>query len=240
MPNILALSTVLRFFSKTLHYLKKSQGDSANLADLKRLWAEETLKNFKIETSVLGTPMQCGPVIFVGNHMSYLDIPLLMFACPEVSFLAKREITKWPIIGAGAARIGTIFVNRGNTKSRGEARYEVIRGLSDGKKIAVFPSGTTCLTESKEWRRGIFEIAYNQGIPVQPFRLKYSPARAAAFVDRDIFPYHLFHLARQSLIKAQIEFHTPIKILDPLESCSYWRKWSRQQLLQTDLNNLTI
>jgi 1-acyl-sn-glycerol-3-phosphate acyltransferase len=48
----------------------------------------------------------------VGNHLSYLDIPLLMQSSPNISFVAKEEVGRWPVIGAGAHALNTIFVKR--------------------------------------------------------------------------------------------------------------------------------
>ena len=101
------------------------------------------------------------------------------------------------------------------------------RELVSGKRVAVFPAGTTCMFESKPWRKGAFEIAKEFGIQVQPFRIRYTPARTAAYIGRDFFPLHLFRLAQNGGVKAKIEFHPPITIEDPQKASWTWRSWSQ-------------
>jgi hypothetical protein len=88
-------------------------------------------------------------------------------------------------------------------------------------------AGTTCMFESKPWRRGAFEIAKEFGIPIQPFRIRYTPVRAAAYIGRDFFPVHLFKLAQAGGVAAKIEFHPSVQVDDAAEASSAWRSWSQ-------------
>ncbi len=169
-----------------------------------------------------------GPLLLVGNHVSYLDIPFLMLACSKVSFLAKSEVGRWPIIGDGARAMDTIFVERDSGTQRASAKAAVIRGLQQGRRIVLFPSGTTSLDESKVWRRGAFEIAQTQGVRIQPFRIRYLPLRRSAYIDRDIFPVHLFRLAQGGKVTATLEFHPPQWVEDIASSCQKWQNWAQE------------
>ena len=51
--------------------------------------------------------------------------------------------------------------------------------------ITIFPSGTTRLTEDQPWKKGAFEIAKDAKVPVQLFKLDYSPLRELAYINDD-------------------------------------------------------
>jgi len=74
---------------------------------------------------VVGQPCPGGQVLFLSNHSSWLDIPVLGSVLPA-PFVAKAEVGTWPVVGA-ISRLGrTIFVSR-----------------SRGTTGSFFASGTT-------------------------------------------------------------------------------------------------
>lgn len=224
--------TTAAVFTRTYKYLRLSRDSSRDIEMLKREWARETLESVKVSAQVLGSPQSSGPLFLIGNHISYLDIPLLMLSSPGVSFLAKAEIQKWPAIGLGAKVMGTTFVRRESKIERASARLQVAKAVRAGAKLALFPSGTTSVDESKPWRLGVFDIAHTQGFKVQPFRIRYSPVEIAAYIDKDFFPTHLYRLAREGGVKATIEYHPPVKVEDPTQCCEKWWNWSREGLVR--------
>lgn len=178
---------VFSVFFKTALYACRLVGKSeASRIDLKRQWAEMVLKTFGFSLEVQGTPPNSGARIFVGNHISYLDIPVLMAAMPEITFIAKDDLKKWPIIGTGASAVGTIFVNRRSGNDRKVVRDQVVKILNDqNRSVAIFPSGTTTLHEEAPWKRGAFEIAKAAEVPIHLFRIDYKPLRASAYIGDD-------------------------------------------------------
>lgn len=226
MPALNSFSAAFGVFSKTFRYLRESRGPSADIESLKLSWALDMLDSMCVEVQVHGSAEEGGPLILVGNHISYLDIPLLMRTSPGVTFLAKSEISRWPVIGTGARTIGTTFVKREDKEGRANARIAIAKTMRAGRKLALFPSGTTTLDESKRWSRGAFEIAEAVGVPVQPFRIRYSPLRRAAYIDDDFFPAHLYRLAETGGVRAQIEFHRPVRVKDARAECDRWRLWA--------------
>src|SRR5690606_38226721 len=101
-------------------------------------------------------------------------------------------------------------------------------------RIALFPAGTTCMAESKVWRRGVFEVAERLRIPIQPFRIHYAPLRIAAYVGRDFFPLHLFRLAHKGGVTAVLEFHPPVYVDNAERCCEFWREWTKVKSKATD------
>jgi 1-acyl-sn-glycerol-3-phosphate acyltransferase len=81
------------------------------------------------------------PVVFVSNHSSWLDIPVLG-ARLDASFIAKHEVGKWPVIGLVAKLGRTLYVRR-SRQSTGRERDEMLARLQAGGNLILFPEGTS-------------------------------------------------------------------------------------------------
>lgn len=173
-------------FGITAYWLILSYIRPSKVIHYKQCWAKGVLNYLGYDISHIGEYSATGPRIYVGNHVSFLDILLLMAVNPHVSFLAKKEVKHWPILGIAATRVGTLYVDRDSKHDREKLRQQIGEQLIHNKsQLVIFPSGTTTLKEEKNWKKGIFEIAQYYQIPVQLFKIDYQPYRASAFVDDD-------------------------------------------------------
>lgn len=210
----------------TGRYLSQHFRSSMIGPQIRKKWAEEVLALLNFQISAENTSTLDGPAIYVANHISYIDIPLLMATIENCSFVSKREVAQWPLFGTASKKIGTVFVDRNSKNSRQEARKQIEIELMDNRqKIVVFPSGTTTLGEEKHWRKGVFEIAQKLEIPIQPVRINYSQLRTVAYIDQDVLLFHLYKLGKQQHIDAKVEFHKPLWINDVESSLNYCRSW---------------
>ena len=66
---------------------------------------------FGIKIKICGKASGNFPVLFISNHASYLDI-LILGSLFKTSFVAKKEVAKWPLFGILAKLQNTIFVDR--------------------------------------------------------------------------------------------------------------------------------
>lgn len=82
------------------------------------------------------------PVLLVSNHTSWLDIPVLSAVAP-VSFVAKKEVSRWPFVSSLARLQRTVFVDREKRSSSGEAASEILSRLACGDAIVLFAEGTS-------------------------------------------------------------------------------------------------
>jgi 1-acyl-sn-glycerol-3-phosphate acyltransferase len=232
--NLLRLG---RVFASIIHYNrlgKRAEARNggvlapAELAGLLTAWARNALRLLNVEVTRAGVPPSLEiPALFVGNHVSYLDIPLLLSEAP-VAFLGKAEIARWPILGSAGRRAGMIFVQRESTGSRSRAALAIPEALrTRGMGLALFPAGTTSLDEGRPWSTGAFKIARAAQVPVQPFRLSYDPPEVAAFVGDDLLLPHLFRLLRAGRIQARIEFGAPRMVEEPRAMAQELWRWSR-------------
>ncbi len=90
---------------------------------------------------VLGQPLS-RHVLFVSNHLSWLDI-LIVAGASGAAFVSKQEVGEWPVVGWLARLNNTIFVAR---RQRGAVRDQadaLRQTLATGQPIALFPEGTT-------------------------------------------------------------------------------------------------
>lgn len=209
-----AVFSTLKVFSITGKYLLRSYRTKSDAIKLKKNWSVDILNHLNIKDQSINFPKELDfdePYIFVGNHMSYLDIPLLLKAHPSLTFVSKNEVRYWPIIGRAAEKCETIFVKRSDKKNKLIARQSIASELLNKKKhIVVFPSGTTSEFQSNRWNKGVFEIAAANNIKIIPFKIRFHPSRLAAYIDDDQFFSHLYNLKKKSIdIKAHIEFGNP-------------------------------
>jgi 1-acyl-sn-glycerol-3-phosphate acyltransferase len=99
------------------------------------------LKLLGFRVRIHGAIAEKGPIFFVANHSSYLDIPVLAALLP-VSFVAKAEVATWPLIGFLASLQKTLFIER--RKDQINKQRDVIhRHLAQGKNLVLFPEGTS-------------------------------------------------------------------------------------------------
>ncbi len=128
------------------------------------------------------------PVIFVSNHMGYVD-PLVICALTPCSPLAKDEVRHWPLIGRVTEQLNVVFVQRGNAHSAANALRTLMGRLEAGVSVLNFPEGTTTRGEMRPFQRGVFGMSSRMGIPVVPIALSFGHDRLC-WVDDDNFLGH--------------------------------------------------
>lgn len=187
----------------------------------------EAVTDPKVATAPTATKgREAGPILFVANHLSYLDIPLLMATIPNCAFVAKKEIARWPLFGRAARMMNTIFLDRGNSRSSQQAGQAIVSALlDDHTSVVLFPAGTTSVGHEPPWKRGAFRISKDYQIPIQPVRIKYWPHRPLVYADQDHFLTHLAHLSKISNKQAHVEFGKPFIVTDIEQDLDFTYRW---------------
>ncbi len=147
--------------------------------------------------------------LFVANHVSWLDIPVLGGAAP-LRFVSKSEVRHWPLVGWMAATAGTLFMQRGAHEAAEMAQC-IRQQLQHGASIAIFPEGTT--SDGRALRRfhaRLFGAAEQDGAAVQPVAIRYGrglePDATAPFIGDDTLVAHLWRLLRHPGLTATVCF----------------------------------
>jgi 1-acyl-sn-glycerol-3-phosphate acyltransferase len=88
-----------------------------------------------------GRPAAETPILYVANHVSYLDVPALGTLL-DATFVAKSEVAAWPLFGWLARLSRTIFIQRSPRQADAERDLLAAR-LRAGDNVVLFPEGTT-------------------------------------------------------------------------------------------------
>lgn len=107
-----------------------------------------------------------GPVVVAGNHVGFVDGPLMaIFAPRPVHALTKEEMFAGPL-GAFLRRAGQIPLDRFHTDPR--AVRTALRVLRDGHAVGVFPEGSRGAGDLEIFHTGAAYLALVTGAPVVP------------------------------------------------------------------------
>jgi len=163
-------------------------------------------------------------MLFVPNHVSYLDIPVLATLRDGV-FVAKSEVRCWPVFGFLAKISQTIFVSRTHTKVLAE-RLAIANRLALGHSIFLFPEGSSSDgTGVLPFRPGLLSAALaddDLDVMVQPVSIVYGPppdlqggprvagrADVAWYGDMELIPHLWRVFGRSQRTTVTVHFHPP-------------------------------
>jgi len=116
-----------------------------------------------------------GQYLFVANHESNLDVPVMFLTTGvPIRYLAKKELFKIPVFAQAMRGVGIIRTDR----QAGKAAHGAINeGIADarrrGHSLIIFPEGTRSETgELLPFKKGAFRIAITNGLPVIPISVE--------------------------------------------------------------------
>ncbi|MGH1455230.1 MAG: lysophospholipid acyltransferase family protein [Alphaproteobacteria bacterium] len=193
------------------------------------LWQNATIKIFSIKLKIIGTPITNQQIIYVSNHISYLDIPVIGSVL-RASFVAKKDVASWPLFGFLSKLQQTAFISRNRNNARQE-KNTLDQMLINGKSLIIFPEGTS--TDGREvlpFKSSLFSIALKNSennMLIQPITLTMTLANGKKIENqetRDIYAWHinmdtplhvhLWGFAKTKGAEITMEFHPPINPSD--------------------------
>lgn len=173
-----------------LHYdqLKKAQAarQAGDLEEVRRLtdlhvdhWCRTLLKLAGVKVEVTGQEnVPQGPVVYVANHRSYYDIPLVLTCLDRPNgILAKAETRKIPLVNQWMDLLGCVYVDRGDVRASVKALGEATAWVKAGNSFVIFPEGTRnkgAEGTTLEFKPGAFRVALKSGAPVVPVAISHS------------------------------------------------------------------
>jgi 1-acyl-sn-glycerol-3-phosphate acyltransferase len=189
------------------------------LARITQTWARTLLWLLDLRATCLGDVPE-GHFLMVANHQSYLDILILAAHFPA-QFVAKHEVSRWPLVGWLASLGGTIFVKRESTHSSVQCVYRLSRVLRAGLNVQVFPEGTTNDgTRVLPFKPLLLAAAARSQTPVLPLTINFTSVNGEAINDatRDVlcwhgemdFARHFWRLLACRAATARLTVHTPL------------------------------
>ena len=142
------------------------------------------------------------PVLYIGNHRSFFDVPLTYPRCPiRTGYIAKKEMEKIPCLSHWMRFINCLFLDRKNIKAGLATMNEGTQLLKDGFSIAIFPEGTRNKGEELSllpFKEGAFKIATKTGCPIVPISMNNTA---------EIFENHFPKIKKTHVV---LEYGTPI------------------------------
>ena len=139
------------------------------------IWARGILKAAGVKVAThFEAPLPDGPLIFVCNHQSIIDIVALFDALPRrFVFVAKKSVFRYPFIGWHIAAQGYISVDRSNRESAIRSLDVAGRRIRSGVSVCLFPEGTRSSDGSiLPFKKGPFMLALKAGVPVVPVAIE--------------------------------------------------------------------
>jgi len=143
---------------------------------LARLWCEWLLKVLGIRIVMVGNnlPPKGQRYVFMSNHQSQLDIPVLevLLKDYDIRFLAKRSLFKIPFFGWGISALGYIPVEREDPKEGLRSLLACLSAVQSGVSLVIFPEGTRSRTgELLPFKKGGMLIPLKAQVPVCPLAI---------------------------------------------------------------------
>ena len=154
-------------------------------------WAKGVLRIMGIGLQVHGRA-QAGPVLLVANHISWLDI-VVMLAAQYCRFVAKSELKAWPLVGPLATAAGTLYIERASSRDALRVVHHMAERLQVGDVLAVFPEGTTGDgVQVLPFHANLLQAAIAAQAPAQAVGLRFvdawgQPSFAPCYVGDDTF-----------------------------------------------------
>ncbi|WP_294530730.1 lysophospholipid acyltransferase family protein [uncultured Fusobacterium sp.] len=113
-------------------------------------------------------------IIYVCNHQSNLDIPVIVSALHmDVGFVAKKEMKSWPFFNIWMRKSKCVFLNRENPREGIKDIKEAVKVIKEGYPIVIFPEGERTLDgEILRFKKGSFKLATETNGIIIPLTLK--------------------------------------------------------------------
>lgn len=190
-----------------------------------RSWAKGVAFIFNIHVQSEGEPPKA-PFFIVSNHMSYLDI-VPLYLNLRCTFVAKKEVRSWPVLGFMVKAVGVIFIDRNRRKDVKRVNELMNTSLNKYQGMIVFPEGTSSGgAEVLPFHSSLLQLPAAVNQPVHYCSLYYetgvgdAPAVESVcfFGARESFLQHVWKFAKTRSIYCEIRFgDTPVQSEDRKE-----------------------
>ena len=141
-----------------------------------RMWARSLLRfaGVRVEVEGLEKISSKAGYVFVSNHLSYMDTPVVLSRIPvEFRFLAKKGLFRIPFLGTYLKRGGHIQVPRGDPRAAVKSLTQAAQLVREhGISLLIFPEGGRSPDGALHpFKEGAAFIAIKAGVPVVPVAL---------------------------------------------------------------------
>lgn len=139
-----------------------------------RPWGRAVLWGCRIRLVVEErAPLPDGPVVFVANHQSALDVAATSAGLPRpFLYVARHELRAWPIIGWVLEKTACVFIDRSHPRKAVVSLQRAGERIRGGDSVLLFPEGgRSYAAHTQPFMRGSFMLAVEAGVPIVPVAL---------------------------------------------------------------------
>jgi 1-acyl-sn-glycerol-3-phosphate acyltransferase len=185
---------------------------------LKR-WSAELLGILHVRLEITGLPASSGGQqgsLLVANHISWLDV-LAINAVRPSCFIAKSEVSGWPLIGMLGRRTRTIFIERDIRRDTVRINRQTGGMLDEGECVVLFPEGTsTDGTQLRHFHSSLFQSALDCKAAIQPVAIRYHDGTGRHCNDAVFIGDMNFFQSLQNVLSSP-SLHVTVVLLAPLD-----------------------
>ncbi len=223
-------------------YLLSMPFSSRAARAISRFWYGIVCRLAGLRLRLHGTPSTIHPTLFVSNHVSYLDIPILAWLIDGV-FVAKAEVASWPVFGFLARIARTVFIQRTAVHAARQREKLARRLVIDN--LILFPEGTSSSgLQVLPFKSALFSVAKHgpgpSHVKVQPVSVAYVGGRDGvplidgrqdwyAWYGDMVLGSHLLNVFALPGADVEVTFHDPVDA-DGFETRKELAKYCHEQI----------
>ena len=171
-PIIIIATIILGIISLTTSLFDK---DGVRQHRISRIWSRLLLAVSGVKMRIEGLEKidPAGSYVFVANHRSLMDIPVLLAHLPlQFRFFAKKGLFLIPIMGTHLRRAGHLPVVKGDPRASLKSMSDAARLIRErGLSVLLFPEGGRSTDRLQEFKEGAAYVAIKAGVPVIPIAM---------------------------------------------------------------------
>lgn len=192
---------------------------------LPQLFHKALTRSLGIRVKVHGRPARDGGILFVSNHVSWADIPVLG-SLVRAAFVAKADVEQIKVVGWLADLSRTLYVERDRRQSSGDQRNAIHQRLSARENVILFPEATTGDGVAVlPFKSALFAaVGDDPAVVIQPVTIAYTRLNGLPITrenlpditwigDTDLVP-HAIEFTALGRVRAEVVFHAPVRAAD--------------------------
>lgn len=180
------------------------------------------------------------PWLTVANHVSWLDIFVLMAYIPG-GFIAKQSIKSWPVLGKLVTNGGTVYINRLSRQDINPVIKAIVHALQANKNVLFFPEAYTSegLT-TLPFKAALFQAAIDADRPVMAVAIRYYDMHGqrtpkVAFVGKTTLLRSLWNIVSMPEIRVKVDFSALLNTADNKNTDRFYLKDQAEDFIQTKI-----
>lgn len=169
-----SVGTTIYYSLKTIFYAHKKPPSRPKLNEVIIAWAQSLLNIIDLKYDIINTHhiqfQEQTPYIFMSNHLSLYDIPLLLVSLPgTVRMVAKKELFKVPLWGDAMQQSDFVSIDRENITQAVKDLDVAAQKMTQGIRLWIAPEGTRSRDgQLQAFKKGAFNLAIQTGATIIP------------------------------------------------------------------------